>query len=124
MNTIGCSPIGLINVSFWFFAEKPKVAATFSLSKALKKVRKVRGLTQESFSDVSSRTYLSSLERDLKKPTIGKLAELCDVMNVHPLTLITIAFAGEDPEEVKRLLKTVDAEINAILNETEQGNHG
>ena len=100
------------------------MAATFSLSKALKKVRKVRGLTQESFSDVSSRTYLSSLERDLKKPTIGKLAELCDVMNVHPLTLITIAFAGEDPEEVKRLLKTVDAEINAILNETEQGNHG
>ena len=53
------------------------MAAKSSLAKALKTVRKARGLSQEAFSDVSSRTYLSSLERDLKSPTLNKLAELC-----------------------------------------------
>jgi len=51
-------------------------------------------LSQEAFSDVSSRTYMSSLERDLKSPTIHKLAELCEVMDVHPLTLLTLAYVA------------------------------
>ena len=49
-----------------------------SLPDALRRIRKARGLSQEAFSDVSSRTYLSSLERDLKSPTLNKLAELFD----------------------------------------------
>ena len=53
------------------------MAAGNSLAKALKTVRKARGLSQEAFSDVSSRTYMSTLERDLKSPTLNKLAELC-----------------------------------------------
>jgi transcriptional regulator with XRE-family HTH domain len=52
------------------------------LAKALKTVRKARGLSQEAFSDVSSRTYMSTLERDLKSPTLHKLAELCEVMEI------------------------------------------
>ncbi len=65
-----------------------------SFPAALKTVRKARGLSQEAFSDVSSRTYLSSLERGLKSPTLSKLTELCEVMEVHPLTLLTLAYAG------------------------------
>uniref|UniRef100_UPI0032E7FC1F helix-turn-helix domain-containing protein n=1 Tax=Enterobacter asburiae TaxID=61645 RepID=UPI0032E7FC1F len=49
------------------------MAAGNSLAKALKTVRKARGLSQEAFSDVSSRTYMSTLERDLKSPTLHKL---------------------------------------------------
>ena len=33
-----------------------------SLPDALRRIRKARGLSQEAFSDVSSRTYLSTLE--------------------------------------------------------------
>lgn len=44
---------------------------------------------------MSSRTYLSLLERDLKSPTMHKLTELCEVMDVHPLTLLTLAYAGD-----------------------------
>ena len=61
-------------------------------------VRKARGLSQEAFSNVSSRTYMSTLERDLKKP-IQKLADLCEVMEVHPLTLLTLAYAGDSTRE-------------------------
>ncbi|QNU62784.1 helix-turn-helix transcriptional regulator [Vreelandella titanicae] len=67
------------------------MAEKYSLAKALKTVRKARGLSQKDFSDMSSRIYLSTLERDLKSPTLSKLAELCKVMEVHPLTLLTLA---------------------------------
>ena len=59
-----------------------------SLPDALRRLRKARGLSQEAFSDVSSRTYLSSLERGLKSPTLNKLGELCEVLEVHPLTCL------------------------------------
>ena len=75
------------------------MAAGNSLAKALKTVRKARGLSQEAFSDVSSRTYMSTLERDLKSPTLHKLAELCEVMEIHPLTLLTLAYAGDSPHK-------------------------
>ena len=90
------------------------MAAKHTLSEALKTIRKARGLSQEAFSDVSSRTYMSSLERDLKSPTLNKLAELCEVMEVHPLTLLTLAYAGDDMDKVRRVLKQVEQELLSI----------
>ncbi|WP_372359651.1 helix-turn-helix domain-containing protein [Xanthomonas axonopodis] len=92
------------------------MAAKNSLAKALKTVRKARGLSQEAFSDVSSRTYLSSLERDLKSPTLNKLADLCEVMEVHPLTLLTLAYAGSSPTATDQLLARVRKELEAIAD--------
>ena len=90
------------------------MAAKHTLSEALKTIRKARGLSQEAFSDVSSRTYMSSLERDLKSPTLNKLAELCDVMEIHPLTLLTLAYAGDDAQQVEQLLTRVRQELNVV----------
>ncbi|WP_296752861.1 helix-turn-helix transcriptional regulator [Thiobacillus sp.] len=92
------------------------MTAKNSLAKALKTVRRARGLSQEAFSDVSSRTYLSSLERNLKSPTLNKLAELCEVMEVHPLTLLTLAYAGNDPAKTDQLLARVRKELEAIAD--------
>jgi transcriptional regulator with XRE-family HTH domain len=80
---------------------------------ALKIVRKARGLSQEAFSDVSSRTYMSSLERGLKSPTLSKVAELCEVMGVHPLTLLTLAYGG-DSKGVSEVIERVQRELAAI----------
>ena len=91
------------------------MAAKHTLSEALKTIRKARGLSQEAFSDVSSRTYMSSLERDLKSPTLHKLAELCEVMEVHPLTLLTLAYAGDDAQRAEQLLAQVRQELEAML---------
>ena len=88
--------------------------AKHTLSEALKTIRKARGLSQEAFSDVSSRTYMSSLERDLKSPTLNKLAELCEVMEIHPLTLLTLAYAGDDTQEAEQLLAQVGQELKAV----------
>ncbi|WP_260469475.1 helix-turn-helix domain-containing protein, partial [Pandoraea apista] len=75
------------------------------------------GLSQEAFSDVSSRTYMSSLERDLKSPTMHKLTELCEVMDVHPLTLLTLAYAGDSTRKADQLLAQVRQELEAVLKE-------
>ncbi len=90
------------------------MAAKHTLSEALKTIRKARGLSQEAFSDVSSRTYMSSLERDLKSPTLNKLAELCEVMEIHPLTLLTLAYAGDDARQAEQLLAQVRQELKAV----------
>lgn len=90
------------------------MAAKSSLAKALKTVRKARGLSQEAFSDVSSRTYLSSLERDLKSPTLNKLAELCEVMKIHPVTLLALAYSGNDSKKADQLLSQVRHELELL----------
>jgi len=90
------------------------VTVTYSLAKALKTVRKARGLSQEAFSKVSSRTYMSTLERDLKSPTISKLNELCDVMKVHPLTLLTLTYADDSVYTTDQLLAQVRQELDVI----------
>lgn len=86
-----------------------------SLPDALRRIRKARGLSQEAFSDVSSRTYLSSLERGLKSPTLKKVEELCDVLNVHPLTLLTLAYA-DDIDHPSAVIERVKDELFAIKN--------
>ncbi|WP_186172341.1 helix-turn-helix domain-containing protein [Burkholderia gladioli] len=91
------------------------MAAKNSLATAIRTVRKARGLSQEAFSDVSSRTYLSSLERDQKSPTMHKLTELCEVMEVHPLTLLTLAYAGLNPLNADQLLAQVQRELKEIV---------
>ncbi|ELO0670978.1 helix-turn-helix transcriptional regulator [Pseudomonas aeruginosa] len=93
------------------------MAAKHSLATAIRTVRKARGLSQEAFSDVSSRTYMSSLERDLKSPTMHKLTELCEVMDVHPLTLLTLAYAGDSTRKTDQLLAQVRQELEAVLKE-------
>ncbi len=82
-------------------------------------VRKARGLSQEAFSDVSSRTYMSSLERGLKSPTLSKVAELCEVMDVHPLTLLTLAY-GADSKGVDKLIERVRRELTALQAEKDK----
>ena len=96
------------------------MAAKRTLSEALKTIRKARGLSQEAFSDVSSRTYMSSLERDLKSPTLNKLAELCEVMEVHPLTLLTLAYAGNSTHKADQLLAQVRRELDAVLKASDE----
>lgn len=80
----------------------------------LQKARKSRGLTQEDFSVVSSRTYLSSLERGIKSPTIMKLEELASVIGVHPLSLLTLAYLPATHEERRELCNRITAEILSI----------
>ncbi|TCT09682.1 transcriptional regulator with XRE-family HTH domain [Paralcaligenes ureilyticus] len=74
---------------------------------ALRQVRTQKELTQEDFSNVSSRTYLSTLERGLKSPTIDKVDALADVLDVHPLTLLALAYSRTQGIKLTQLLANV-----------------
>ena len=81
---------------------------------ALRELRTSKGLTQEDFSDVSSRTYLSSLERSMKSPTLEKVEELSGVMEVHPATLLILAYCRAEDVKFKELLLHVAGELKAM----------
>lgn len=87
-----------------------------ALGNALRVARKSRGLRQEDFSILSSRTYLSSLERGLKNPTLEKIHSLAERMEIHPLTLITLTYlCAENKTDPTLLIEQIFEETNAIL---------
>lgn len=88
-----------------------------SLPETLRRLRKARGLSQEAFSDVSSRTYLSSLERGLKSPTLNKLEDICAVLEVHPLTLLALTYAAGDAQGARELLAQVKQEVESLVRD-------
>jgi len=87
----------------------------------LQLARKSRGLTQEDFSIVSSRTYLSSLERGIKSPTISKLEELASVIGIHPVSLLALAYLPHTEPEREQLCKLVATEVRSIYRTTDAG---
>lgn len=83
---------------------------------ALRKIRKAKHLTQEDFEDTSSRTYLSTLERGMKSPTLEKIEALSTTLGVHPLTLLISAYVEIDNKEPEEILKQVVNEISELKN--------
>ncbi|MDR6924376.1 helix-turn-helix transcriptional regulator [Pseudomonas sp. BE134] len=79
---------------------------------ALRSLRVSKGLTQEDFSIVSSRTFLSSLERGLKGVTLEKIDELASTIGVHPVTLVVACYLQKDSaSELNELFSQVRAEL-------------
>lgn len=89
-----------------------------AFGQALRQARLQKGLAQEAFSGVSSRTNVSRLERGGTSPTLEKLDSLCSVLDVHPVSLLAITYLckGEqtDPDE---LLAYISQEVKALLAE-------
>lgn len=85
-------------------------------AKALKSVRLVRRLSQEDFGFVSSRTYVSSLERGNYSPTLNKVDDLAEVLGVHPLVLLTLCYTKTASfDEVQKLLSGLESQFKEIL---------
>lgn len=63
-----------------------------ALGLAIKEIRLSKQLTQEFFSDISSRTYMSVLENGKKSPSVEKIDSLANAMGVHPITIFTLSY--------------------------------
>lgn len=79
---------------------------------ALRETRKQQELTQEDFSNVSSRTYLSTLERGMKSPTLDKLEEIASVIGIHPVALLTMAYCKIEKVDAETFCKKILTEID------------
>lgn len=82
-----------------------------ALAITIKALRKAKNLSQEDFGVVSSRTYLSSLERGLKSPTLDKLEQIADVLGVQSASIVVLAYA------IKNGKNDIEAAIDAIVND-------
>lgn len=89
-----------------------------AFGKALRALRTSKRLTQEDFSQVSSRTYLSTLERGLKSPTIEKVESLAAVLQVHPLSLLASGYLLADKKcTLDDLLLRIKQDISHIQSD-------
>lgn len=81
---------------------------------ALSSIRQARGLTQEDFSDVSSRTYVSTLERGLKSPTLEKVDRIASKLRVHPATLLVLGYARAQDHDPIQVLERISSELSNL----------
>ncbi|WP_248914360.1 helix-turn-helix domain-containing protein [Pseudomonas moorei] len=91
-----------------------------AFGKALRLVRLQKGQTQEDFSIVSSRTFVSMLERAVTSPTLDKLDDLCSVLGVHPVSLLAVAYVYKDGgSSADELLASITEEVKMLLAATD-----
>jgi transcriptional regulator with XRE-family HTH domain len=81
---------------------------------ALKHLRKTKHCTQEDFYDVSSRTYISALERGLKSPTLDKLEDIASVLQVHPATLVLAAYMEKEGTSMELLFERIREDLKDL----------
>lgn len=87
---------------------------------ALRMLRQAKGVSQEDFGIVSSRTYVSTVERGLKSPTLGKIEQLAEALGVHPLTLIATAYLEEYSDKgVETALSELRSELLTLLEKAQ-----
>ncbi|WP_157755730.1 helix-turn-helix domain-containing protein [Pseudomonas izuensis] len=86
-----------------------------ALGRALRHVRKKKGLTQEDFEPITSRSYISKVEGGYHLPTLDKTVEICDRMGVSPSLLLSLTFLiANESEDVSGLLDRLKGELDAI----------
>lgn len=92
-----------------------------AFAKALKTARKAHGLTQEDFSSVSSRTYVSTLERGQKSPTLDKIGTISQTIGINHLSLLTLAHLYFDKDsDLECILEQIRFEVNHICENSSQ----
>ncbi|KPA92060.1 helix-turn-helix domain-containing protein [Pseudomonas sp. RHF3.3-3] len=82
--------------------------ATFAA--VLKAMRATRGLSQKKLAEVSSRTYISKLERGQCCPTLEMISALSVPLNVSPLTLMAVTLGAQTGEPIQVLLGRLERE--------------
>ncbi|WP_170292650.1 helix-turn-helix domain-containing protein [Cupriavidus pauculus] len=82
---------------------------------ALRTVRRLRKVPQEALDVASSRTYISSLERGLKSPTLDKIDSLANALNVHPLSLLALTYLKScTRSERQAILAQVESQLEEL----------
>lgn len=88
-----------------------------AFGKALRQARKNLKLTQGAFTQKSSRTYFSNLERGLKCPTLDKVNQLANTMNISFASLMVITLMHfKNEHDVEAVMQRIRAEVDTLLN--------
>ena len=78
---------------------------------ALKEVRVRKGIAQEQLG--ASQSFVSTIERGIRSPTIEKMEEFAERLGVNPATLMLLMQVGQEGD-VDELLAKIRDEIRAL----------
>lgn len=78
---------------------------------ALRALRQKTRRTQEDFYVASSRTYISTLERGLKSPTLDKLEDIAGVLGIHPASLVVSAYLQKEHLSIDELFQRIRVDL-------------
>ena len=88
-----------------------------AFGQALRQIRLQKKLSQEDFSDISGRTYLSNLERGKQSPTLEKINQLASVLGVHPRVLVNLTYMIYDTSgEPDEFVMTLGEELRSVTS--------
>lgn len=82
----------------------------------LKVMRANWGLSQKKLAEVSSRTYISKLERGQSSPMLEMITVPSAQLGLHPLTLIAITISAESGQPITALLNQAGKEISDLAS--------
>ncbi|KHK66608.1 helix-turn-helix transcriptional regulator [Ectopseudomonas composti] len=84
-----------------------------ALGLVIKNLRNLKDLPQEGLGP--SQSYISAIERGKWKPSIEKVEQIAEVVGIHPLTLLVLAYQRQTPGlKPDELLKKIQREIMSL----------
>jgi transcriptional regulator with XRE-family HTH domain len=88
-----------------------KMERKLAFGSALKEVRVRKEIAQEQLG--ASQSFVSTIERGIRSPTIEKMEEFAERLGVNPATLIVLMQVGQEGD-VDELLAKIRDEIRAL----------
>lgn len=79
-----------------------------------KRLRRLKRMTQEDFGSVVSERYVRMLEKGEYSPTLGTVADLAQVLQMSPVTLIALVQAEYLGLDAGKLLEEVLSEMQVF----------
>ncbi len=84
-----------------------------AFGKALRRVRKTKGLKLEDFG--TSRSYVGSVERGQYSPTLDKIDDIAQSLGVHPASLVIQTYLSLNKDiSIENLVSLIKDEISGI----------
>jgi len=90
------------------------------IGSAIKNLRKQKGFKQTEFADKCglSQSYLSSIEKGRKEPTLSILKQIANTLSIPTPVLVFFAIDQEDIAPSKKdAFKLLEPSIKALINE-------
>lgn len=99
-------------------SSRKRVPPQADFGRALQQLRTARGLVQEDMLLATSRRHISRLEQGHQVPSIRTIEVLAEQMQIHPLTLIAVAYCPDlDATTVNEILMTIEADFRSIVSD-------
>lgn len=80
----------------------------------LKAMRATRGLSQKNLAEVSSRTYVSKLERGQCSPTLEMITALSKPLGLSPLTVVALTVGSAEGSSIYSLVRRLENELAGL----------